>query len=115
MPAGYQAALTALKTSIELAEQVGSASEAAKQIARLTAKLAADPKDLAARFDLALAHYATGDREAAIDQLMDILRRDRKWREEAAKTQLLKIFDAMGADDPLTLASRRKMSAVLFS
>ncbi|MCX8502134.1 MAG: co-chaperone YbbN [Alphaproteobacteria bacterium] len=115
LPPGYQAALTALKTSIELVEQAGSASEAAKQTARLTAQLAADPKDLAARFDLALAHYATGNREAAIDELMEILRRDRKWREEAAKTQLLKIFDAIGADDPLTLASRRKMSAVLFS
>ena len=115
LPPGYQAALTALKSSIELAEQAGAMGDGAKAIAQLTARLVIDPKDLAARYDLALAHYAQGNREAALDELLEILRRDRQWREEAAKHQLFKIFDALGATDPLTIAARRKMSALVFS
>ena len=115
LPPEYREAMTALKTSIELAEQAGSAKDAAEQIKKLTAQIAAEPKDLQSRFDLSLAYYAVGQAEAAIDELLEILRRDRQWNEQAAKQQLVKLFEAMGATDPLTVSARRRMSAVLFS
>ncbi|MDI9408757.1 MAG: thioredoxin [Candidatus Pacebacteria bacterium] len=115
LPPEYREALTALKTSIELAEQAGQAGDAVQQIKILSDKIAAAPKDLQSRFVLSHAHYAAGQPEAAIDQLLEILRQDRQWQDQAAKQQLVKIFEAMGATDPITVAARRRMSAVLFS
>ncbi|HVM98581.1 MAG TPA: tetratricopeptide repeat protein, partial [Caulobacteraceae bacterium] len=75
---------------------------------------AADPNDLQARFDLALALSAKGDREGAADQLLEIIKRDRKWNDEAARKQLLQLFEAWGLMDPASVAARRKLSAIWF-
>ena len=82
---------------------------------KLRDKLAANPADLQARFDLALALLAADDASGAIDALLEIVRRERKWNDEAARMQLLKIFDALGPTDARTAAGRRQLSSILFS
>jgi len=104
--------VAAAKTALELAE---AGQKAAGEIGKLEARLAADPKDHQARLDLAVALFAAGDREKAIDQLFEIIKRDRAWNEEAARRQLLKFFEAIGLADPLTVAARRRLSAILFA
>jgi putative thioredoxin len=81
----------------------------------LQARLAADANDHQARFDLALALDGAGNREAALAELLELVRRDRKWNEEAARKQLLTMFEAMGPTDPRTAEARRKLSGLLFS
>jgi putative thioredoxin len=78
-------------------------------------RLTADPTDHQARYDLALALDAVGDRERALDQLLEIVRRDRKWNEEAARKHIVTLFEAMGFADPRTVEARRKLSSILFS
>jgi len=93
------------------------AAEGAKALAAragLEARLAADPTDFAARYELATALNAGGEREAAADALLEIVRRNRAWNDDAARLQLLKFFEAWGFDDPATMAARRKLSALLF-
>ena len=85
------------------------------QLSSLQARLAADPADHQARYDLATALNAMERREEAADALLDIIRRNRTWNEEAARLQLLKFFEAWGFDDPATFAARRKLSTLLFS
>ena len=99
-------------SALALAEQAG---EADGDTAELQARLAQDPGDHQARFDLAMAHHGAGRNEQAIDELIEIIRRDREWNEEAARQQLLKLFEALGHTDPLTVAGRRKLSSILFS
>ena len=70
-----------------------------------------NPDDHEARFELATALFGSGDREAAIDELLDLFKRDREWNEQAARKQLVKFFEAMGPTDPLTLSGRRRLSA----
>ena len=70
---------------------------------------------LEARYDLAVAQFAAGEREAAIDQLLAIFKANRGWNDEAARKQLVKFFEAMGPTDPMTLAGRRKLSSLMFS
>jgi putative thioredoxin len=77
--------------------------------------VAADPADFQARYDLATALNAVGDRATAADHLLDIIRRNRAWKDDAAKLQLLKFFEAWGFEDAATMAARRKLSALLFS
>ena len=89
--------------------------DAAQKLHQLQAAVAADANDHQARYDLATALNATGDREGAAAALLDIIKRDRAWNEDAARLQLLKFFEAWGLTDPSTLAARRKLSAVLFS
>jgi putative thioredoxin len=81
----------------------------------LRAKLEANPKDHQARFDLAAALVAEGANEEAVDELLELYRRDRNWNEEAAKKQLLTLFEAFGQTDPLTVASRKRLSSLMFS
>jgi putative thioredoxin len=81
----------------------------------LRAKVNANPADLQARFDLALGLDAKGAREDAITELLEIVRRDRKWNEETARKQLVTLFDAMGPTDPRTISARRRLSSILFS
>jgi putative thioredoxin len=81
----------------------------------LRARIASNPADLEARFDLALVLDGRGAREEAMDQLLEIIRRDRKWKEDAARKHLLTLFEAMGPTDPRTLAGRRRLSSILFS
>ena len=104
--------VAAVKTALELAE---AGQKAAGETGKLEARLAADPKDHQARLDLAVALFAAGEREKAIDQLFEIIKRDRAWNEEAARRQLLKFFEAIGLADPLTVAARRRLSAILFA
>lgn len=85
------------------------------EILALEQRIAANETDHQARFDLSLACSAAGQNEAAIEHLLDLLKLDRKWNENAARTQLLKVFEALGNEDPLTQSGRRKMSTVLFS
>jgi putative thioredoxin len=81
----------------------------------LKAKLAADANDHQTRYDLALALDADGQREGAIAELLEVVRRDRKWNEDAARKQLLTMFEAMGPTDPRTIEARRTLSGLLFS
>ena len=105
-------ALQAVLNAVELAEIAG---EAAGQIGELRARVDANEKDHQARFDLALALYGSNDAAAAIGELLEIIRRQRSWNDEAARQQLLKIFEALGPTDPLTVDGRRKLSSILFS
>jgi putative thioredoxin len=106
------AEIAGARSALALAEE---GREATGQLQSLQARVAADPKDLEARYDLATALNATGEREQAADQLLEIVRRNRTWNEDAARLQLLKFFEAWGFDDPATTAARRKLSSVLFS
>jgi putative thioredoxin len=81
----------------------------------LESKVAANPKDMQVRFDLAMARYGSGAHEAAVDGLLEIVRADREWNEDGARKQLVKFFEAHGSTDPLTLYGRRGLSSVLFS
>lgn len=104
-------AIRAIDAEVKLRE---SASEAG-DIAPKRARLDADPNDHQARYDLAMALDASGDRAGSIAALLEIVRRDRKWNGEAARKQLLMLFDAMGPADPRTLDGRRKLSSILFA
>jgi putative thioredoxin len=85
------------------------------QLGAFEARLAADQADHQARYDLATALNAADRREEAAEALLEIIRRQRGWNDDAARLQLLKFFEAWGFDDPATLAARRKLSAILFS
>ncbi len=106
------AEIAAVRAALDLAEAGDKASGA---VGELRARLAADPNDHQARLDLATALFAAGEREAAIDELLDVVKRAREWNEQAARKQLVKFFEAMGPTDPLTLTARRRLSSVLFS
>jgi len=101
----------AVKAALELAESAGAAGP----LQELKQKVAADANDHQARLDLASALYAAGDGDAAVDALIESIRRNRAWNEEAARKQLLKLFEAFGPTDPRTIQGRRKLSSVLFS
>ena len=104
-------AFASVRASLELAVQ----AEAAGPIPDLMEKVAHNPLDHQSRFDLAMALHAANKREAAADELLEIIRRDRAWNEEAARQQLLKFFEAWGPTDPLTVEARRHLSSILFS
>ncbi|BBK35408.1 thioredoxin [Allostella sp. ATCC 35155] len=104
--------IVAVRAAVDLAEEGERARGA---FAEFEAKLAADPNDHQARLDLSTALYAAGEREAAMDQLLESIRRDRKWNEEAARKQLLKLFEALGFTDPLAAEGRKRLSSILFS
>ncbi len=84
------------------------------QLTELERRVAADPLDHQARYDLATALNATDRRADAADALLAIVKQDRAWNDDGARLQLLKFFEAWGLSDPATLAARRKLSAVLF-
>jgi putative thioredoxin len=105
-------AITSAISQLDLAE---AGQKAAGQTQQLQARIDANPKDFEARYDLAVAQFAAGEREAAIDQLLAIFKANRGWNEEAARKQLVKFFEAMGPTDPMTLAGRRKLSSLMFS
>lgn len=97
--------------AIELAEQ----TQASGDLADLQRRAAADPTDQAAKLDLVLALYGGGRTDAAIDTLLEMIRQDRQWNDEAARKQLIKIFDALGSTHALTVSGRRRLSSILFS
>jgi putative thioredoxin len=84
-------------------------------IDQLRAKLAADLKDPQARFDLALALNAKGDRGGALEELLTLVAKNRAWNDDAARKQLVQLFDAWGASDPATIAGRQRLSSLLFA
>ena len=104
-------AVRAVEAELKLREQAAGAGD----LNALKAKLEADPNDHQARHDLALALDAAGQREEAIAALLEIVRRERKWNEDAARKALVTLFEAMGPLDPRTIAARRQLSAILFS
>ncbi len=110
--AGQHEAIRAMQAELKLRE--GAPKESA-ETAALRARLAADPSDHQARYDLALALDAGGLREEAVAELLELVRRDRKWNEDAARMHLVTLFEAMGPTDPRTLEARRKLSGLLFS
>ncbi len=109
-PGKEDLAVAAAWAALRLAEQASNVGE----FAPLEQAVAANPDDHKARFDLAVALSAKGDREGAADQLLEIIRRDRKWNDEAARKQLLQLFEAWGLMDQATIAARRKLSAIWF-
>jgi len=104
-------AVAAARAALELAEQAKSVGP----IDELEKKVAADPLDHQARFDLAAALNAKGKRAEAADHLMAIVKRDRKWNEDGARKQLVQFFEAWGLTDPATVEGRKRLSSILFS
>jgi putative thioredoxin len=106
------AEITGAQSALALARE-GQAAIGARQA--LEQRLTADPNDHEARYELASALNAAGEREAAAEALLTILRKQRGWNEGAARLQLLKLFESWGLEDPVTIAARRKLSTLLFS
>ncbi len=104
-------AMVSASAALELAEGAAKAGP----LSELAAKVETDPGDHQARFDLAVALHAAGEREAAASALLEIIRRQRNWNEEAARKELVKFFEAWGPTDPLTVDTRRRLSSLLFS
>ncbi|WP_444667872.1 thioredoxin [Cereibacter changlensis] len=103
--------IEAARAQIELARQAAKAGPEAE----LRAAVEADPADNQARFDLALALHAGGKVEEAVDQLLELFRRDREWNDGAARAQLFIIFEALKPQDPIVLKGRRRLSSMIFA
>lgn len=103
--------VASVRAALELAKVAGKAGD----IGQLKAKVEADPANHQARIDYAMALAAAGRKSEAAAELLESFRRDRKWSEEAARKQLVKLFDAWGPKDPATLEGRRKLSSLMFS
>ncbi len=101
--------------SVSAALQIAQQSSAVGDAADLRRKVESDPTNHQARLDLALALNGVGDKDSAADLLLDIIRSDRDWNEDAARKQLLQFFEVWGPADPSTRAARRKLSSMLFS
>jgi len=106
-----EAPVAAARAALDVAEQAKSLAP----YAELEEKVLSNPLDHQARFDLAVALNAKGKRAEAVTQLIEIVKRDRKWNEDAARKQLVTFFEAWGPTDPATLEGRKKLSSVLFS
>jgi putative thioredoxin len=104
-------AVVAAKAALDLTEQAKSVGP----IAELEQKIAANPLDHQARFDLALALNGQGKRKDALEQLITIVRRDRKWNDDGARKQLVQFFDAWGPADEATIEGRKRLSSILFA
>jgi len=104
-------AVAAARAALEVSEQ----AKAVGPIADLEAKVAANPLDHQARFDLALALNGQGRRQEAVDNLLEIVRRDRKWNDDGARKQLVQFFEAWGPTDEATVNGRKRLSSILFS
>ncbi|MFC7052460.1 thioredoxin [Hansschlegelia quercus] len=104
-------AFTAVKAQIEIAERAAAVGD----LAPLEARVAADPADHRARFDLAVGLAAAGLRKEAVAHLLEIVRRDRTWEEDGARKELVKLFEAWGSKDEHTIAGRKRLSSLLFS
>jgi putative thioredoxin len=105
------AAVKAVQASLDLAEQ----AEAVGPVAELEQKVAANPLDHQARFDLATALNASGKRTEATQHLLEIVKRDRKWNDDAARKQLVQFFEAWGGAEEATVEGRKRLSTILFS
>jgi putative thioredoxin len=112
-PAGIAKAqeVEAARAQLRLARQAANAGP----VDQLRRRLAEDPDDRQARFDLAGALHARGDVAGAIDELLELYRRDREWNDGAAKKQLLTVFDSLKPNDPLVLKGRRRLGALMLA
>jgi putative thioredoxin len=106
-----EAPVAAARAALELAQQATSLGP----VAELEQKVAANPLDHQARFDLAVALNAKGRRQQALDHLLEIVRRDRKWNDDGARKQLVQLFEAWGPIDEATVEGRRRLSSILFA
>ena len=106
-----EAAVAAARAALEVAEQAKSVGP----LSDLEQKISANPLDHQARFDLAVALNAKGQREDAVKHLIEIVKRDRKWNDDGARKQLVQFFEAWGPTDAATLDGRKRLSSVLFS
>jgi putative thioredoxin len=106
-----EASVVAARAALEVAEQAQSIGP----LAELEEKVLANPADHQARFDLAIALNANGKREESAQQLLDIIKRDRKWNDDGARKQLVQFFEAWGFDDPAAVEGRKRLSSILFS
>jgi len=104
-------AVTAAQAALDLVEQAKSLGP----LAELEQKVAADPLDHQARFDLALALNSKGRRLEALEHLIAIVKRDRKWNDDGARKQLVQFFDAWGPTDEATIEGRKRLSSILFA
>jgi putative thioredoxin len=105
------AAVAAARAALELAEQAKTVGP----ITELEQKVAANPLDHQARFELALALNSKGQRLDALEHLLAIVKRDRKWNDDGARKQLVQFFDAWGPTDEATIEGRKRLSSVLFA
>ena len=106
-----EAPVAAARAAVEVAEQAKSLGP----VAELEERVRANPLDHQARFDLALALNANGKREEAVQHLLEIIKRDRKWNDDGARKQLVQFFEAWGFTDPAAIEGRKKLSSILFS
>ena len=113
IPAAKQsdAAAAAARAALELAEQAKTVGP----VTDLEQKVAANPLDHQAKFDLALALNGKGRRMDALDNLIAIVKRDRKWNDDGARKQLVQFFDAWGPTDEATIEGRKRLSSILFA
>jgi putative thioredoxin len=103
--------IEAARAQLTLLRQAANAGP----VGELRARVEANPNDHQARFDLANALQAAGDTQGAVNELLELFRRDREWNEGAAKTQLFTIFDALKPQDPIVLQGRRRLSSMIFA
>jgi putative thioredoxin len=106
--------IAAVVTALEL-KQTTADSGSDEDLTALEQAVAVNPKDMQARFDLAMARYGASDREGAVDGLLEIVKLDRKWDDDGGRRQLVKFFEAFGPTDSLTVAGRRRLSSLLFT
>lgn len=111
---GDQKKTPEVKAVIAQLELLADSADAG-DLAELRTAVDADPKNLGARYDLAMALYGGNDREGAVEQLLESIRINRTWNEEAARKQLIKLFGAFGHADPLTVDARKRLSTILFA
>jgi len=110
-----QAEISGATAALELAEEASELTNTDADLEPLKMKLEASPSDHQARYDLACALWAIGERAKSVDELLEIIRQNQSWNEDAARKQLLKYFEAMGPTDPLTMEARSQLSSLLFS
>ncbi|MDP6351943.1 MAG: thioredoxin [Alphaproteobacteria bacterium] len=113
--AGEDTDIAGARAALELAEEAAEGGGDGADLAGLRQRLDAKDDDHQARYDLAMALFGSGQREAAIDEMLEIVRRARSWNDEAARKQLVKFFEAMGPTDALTVDARGRLSTLLFS
>ncbi|MFZ1990084.1 MAG: thioredoxin [Alphaproteobacteria bacterium] len=104
-------AIASVRAELDLADKAGDGGDTSA----LKAKVAAEPQNYEARFDLAMALVGANQHEEAVSELLEIVRRDRKWNDEAARKQLLTIFEALGPTHEVSVSGRRRLSSILFS
>jgi len=106
--------IAAVATALDLKESTADA-RSGEDLTALEQQVEQNPKDMQARYDLAMARYGAGDREGAVDAMLEIVQLDRKWNDDGARKELVKFFEAFGPTDPLTIDGRRRLSSLLFA